>query len=460
MYIAVDAMGGDFAPRAVVEGAVQAVREYGIEVLLVGNREVITRELTHAREKESSLLTIQHASQTITMGDSPVAALRSKQESSLHIAFKHVKSGEAGAVVSAGNSGAVLALAVTSLGRLKGVERPAIVTVIPTSGAQRACLLDAGANVECKPQHLVQFAVMGEVYARVMRGIDSPRIGVLSNGEEDSKGTETTRIAHEILKKLPLNYIGYVEGRDLNSGNVDVIVTDGFTGNVALKTMEGFYDFLQGQLRSLFTANWQGKFAYLLLRRSFANLRASLDADEVGGAPLLGAKGLTIIAHGASTPKAIKNAIRVADESVRRGMNDQILENIQALPEMAFVTAELKRGGRNLWTQIRERFRPRDTQDSDTPEDPEQLGPQVPASQDVQVVQVVPDTQVVQDVQVVQVGQDPQDSKGTRKTRDLHNAQNVQDARDRQQVPDGQELQEQHDTQPDNRLEQVKKEEE
>lgn len=421
MYIAVDAMGGDFAPRAVVEGAVQAVREYGIEVLLVGHREVITRELTHAREKESSLLTIEHAAQTIAMGDSPVAVLRSKQESSLHIAFKHVKSGEAGAVVSAGNSGAVLALAVTSLGRLKGVERPAIVTVIPTSGGQRACLLDAGANIECKPQHLVQFAVMGEVYARVIRGIHSPRVGVLSNGEEDSKGTEMTRIAHEILKKLPFNYIGYVEGRDLNSGNVDVIVTDGFTGNITLKTMEGFYDFLQGQLRSLFTANWQGKFAYLLLRRSFANLRASLDADEVGGAPLLGTKGMTIIAHGASTPKAIKNAIRVADESVRRGMNDQILENIQALPEMAFLTAELKRGGRNLWTQIRERFRSRDTQENNASEDREKLGSPAEAVQDTQDLK------------------DPQDTSKTRELDDdgpkMSNGQELQRLQERRDAP-------------------------
>ena len=360
MYIAVDAMGGDHAPQAIVEGAVHASREYGIEVLLVGNRDSIARELKQVQARESSLLAIQHAPETISMSDS-LSAMRTKRNSSLHMAFGHVKSGQAGAVVSAGNSGVVLALAITSLGRLKGVERPAIVTVLPTSG-QRACLIDSGANVECKPQHLVQFAVMGEVYARVVRGIRYPRVGILSNGEEDSKGTEATRVAHEILKKLSLNYLGYIEGRDLNSGDVDVIVTDGFTGNVALKTMEGFYGFLQTQLRSLFTANWQGKLAYLLLRHSFAALRASLDADEIGGAPLLGTKGLPIIAHGTSTPKAIKNAIRLADESVRRGVNDQIIENLHALPENAFLTAEIKRGGRNLWTHIRERFRSRDSQ--------------------------------------------------------------------------------------------------
>jgi glycerol-3-phosphate acyltransferase PlsX len=355
MYIAVDAMGGDHAPRVVVEGALQAAQEHGIAVLLVGDREEILHELKHAGGQESALVAIRHAAEVIDMGESPIAALRRKRDSSLQVAFQQVKAGEAGAVVSAGNSGAVLALAVTVLGNLAGVDRPAIVTVIPTLSGQ-ACLLDAGANVECKPLHLVQFAVMGEVYARVVRGVLHPRVGVLSNGEEDSKGTDTTRAAHEMLKKLPLNYIGYVEGRDLNSGKVDVIVTDGFTGNVVLKTLEGFSDFLQKQLRMLFTAQWRSKLAYLLIRRSFANLRASLDPSEVGGAPLLGTDGLAIIAHGASTPKAIKNAIRVADESLRRGINQQIVESLHALPETALMPAELKRG-RRLWTQIKERFR-------------------------------------------------------------------------------------------------------
>jgi len=371
MYIAVDAMGGDYAPRAVVEGALQAAQEHGIAVLLVGDREKILDELGHAGGQESALLAVRHAAETIDMGESPVAALRRKRDSSLQVAFERVKAGEAGAVVSAGNTGAVLALAVTVLGNLKGVDRPAIVTVLPTCNG-RACLLDSGANVECKPLHLVQFAVMGEVYARVVRGVPAPRVGVLSNGEEDSKGTDTTRLAHEMLKKLPLNfnYIGYVEGRDLNSGKVDVIVTDGFTGNVALKTMEGFSDFLQGQLRSLFAAQWQSKLAYLLMRRSFAGLRASLDPSEIGGAPLLGTDGLAIIAHGASTPKAIKNAIRVADESLRGGVNRQIVDSLRALPDMTLLPTDLKRG-RKLWTQIKERFRhPRDGHEPPVTEPP------------------------------------------------------------------------------------------
>jgi len=366
MYIAVDAMGGDYAPRAIVEGALQAAQEYGIAVLLVGDREAILRELHNAGGEESSLVAIRHATETIAMGDSPITALRQKPDSSLQVAFQQVRAGEAAAVVSAGNTGAVLALAVTILGNLAGVDRPAIVTALPALGGY-AYLLDAGANIECKPLHLVQFAIMGEVYARVIRGVPTPRVGVLSNGEEDSKGTDTTRAAHELLKKLPLHYIGYVEGRDLNSGKVDVIITDGFTGNVALKTMEGFSDFLQGQLRSVFNARWRNKLAGLLIRSSFATLRARLDPSETGGAPLLGTDGLAIIAHGASTPKAIKNAIRVAEQSWRGDINRQIVDSLRALPDSTLLLPELKRG-RKFWTQLRERFRhPRDSHDLQSP---------------------------------------------------------------------------------------------
>jgi glycerol-3-phosphate acyltransferase PlsX len=353
MYIAVDAMGGDYAPGAVVEGAFQAAQEHGISVLLVGDQEAIRQELHRIGGSESSLVVIRHASEAIEMGESPIMAMRRKPDSSLQVAFAQVKAGEAGAVVSAGNTGAMLALAVTVLGNLAGVDRPAIVTALPTQNG-RAYLLDSGANVECRPLHLVQFAVMGEVYARLVRGVPSPCVGVLSNGEEDSKGTDATRVAHEMLKKSSLHYIGYVEGRDLNNGKVDVVVTDGFTGNIALKTMEGFNDFLQGQLRNLFTTNWRTQLAYLLLRRSMADLRAKLDPSEIGGAPLLGTDGVAIIAHGASNAKAIKNAVRAADEALRQDINSQILESIRALPETAL--PDLKRG-RRFWSQIRERFR-------------------------------------------------------------------------------------------------------
>ena len=355
MFIAVDAMGGDHAPGAVVEGALQAAEEYQIPILLVGEQGAIRHELERLGKTESSSIVIRHTSECIDMGESPIAALRGKPDSSMRVALQLVKSGEAQAVVSAGNSGAMLALAVTILGTLKGVDRPAIVTSIPALGGY-TCLLDAGANTECKPLHFIQFAIMGEVYARLVRGIPSPRVGVLSNGEEDSKGTDLTRLAHEMLQKAHLNYIGYVEGRDLNNGKVDVIVTDGFTGNVALKCLEGFAHFLQGQLRTLFTSSWKGKLAYLLIRNAFTDLRASLDPSEVGGAPLLGTDGLAIIAHGASSPKAVKNAIRVADESSRQDINRKIVESLQALPEAALTVPESK-SGRRLWASIKERFR-------------------------------------------------------------------------------------------------------
>jgi phosphate acyltransferase len=355
MFIAVDAMGGDHAPGAVVEGALQAAEEHQISVLLVGDEESIRRELERLGKQESASITIRHATESIEMGESPIAAIRGKPDSSMRVALQLVKSGEASAVVSAGNSGAMLALAVTILGTLKGVDRPAIVTAIPAVGGY-TCLLDAGANTECRPLHFVQFAIMGEVYARLVRGIVSPRVGVLSNGEEDSKGTDLTRLAHAMLDKAHLNYIGYVEGRDLNNGKVDVIVTDGFTGNVALKSLEGFAHFLQGQFRTLFTSSWKSKLAYMLIRDAFTDLRASLDPSEVGGAPLLGTDGLAIIAHGASSPKAIKNAIRVAEEASRQDINRKIVESLQALPEAALTAPESK-SGRRLWASIRERFR-------------------------------------------------------------------------------------------------------
>ncbi len=367
MRIAVDAMGGDFAPKSVVSGAIEATREFGVSVVLVGDEKKIRKELSRSGQKESSQLAIVHASEVIEMGDSPVAALRRKRDSSLRVAFSHVKDGHAGAVVSAGNSGATFGLAVTMLGCLPDVERPAILTVVP-SLTGRTCLVDAGANVEAKPIHLIQFGVMGDVYARMVRGVRNPKVGLLSNGEEESKGTETTRAAHEVLKGLPLNYIGYVEGRDINNGKVDVVVTDGFTGNVALKTMEGFYDFVQGQLKTLFSSSIRGKIAFLLLKGSFSQLRQRIDYDEVGGAPLLGTDGVTIIAHGASSPKAIKNAIRVADESLRRGVNQQITESLKALPERPAISVDGGRG-RKIWSQLREKFRP--SKEGAAPSDPD-----------------------------------------------------------------------------------------
>ena len=353
--VAVDAMGGDHAPRAAVEGAVRAAAEYGVAVLLVGDEKAVRLELGRLDGDGLPLVEVVHAPETVAMDESPVSALRQKQGSSIHLACEQVRAGNAGAVVSAGNSGAVMAVAMSVLGRLPGVDRPGIITSIPTSRG-RACLLDAGANVECKPLHLVQFAIMAEIYARVVRGVAEPRVGLLSNGEEESKGTELTRAAHAVLSKLPLRYVGYIEGRDLNSGAVDVVVTDGFTGNVALKTMEGFAGCFQDVMRGWFENGLRGKLAYLLLRKSVAALRAHVDYAEQGGAPLLGVKGVTIIAHGSSTPKAIKNAVRMASEALAGDMNRKIIEEIGRMSEIPALAAEMRRG-RRFWRQLRDRFR-------------------------------------------------------------------------------------------------------
>ncbi|MGH7819083.1 MAG: phosphate acyltransferase PlsX, partial [Candidatus Binatia bacterium] len=320
--VALDAMGGDHAPAAIVEGAVAAARELAIPVVLVGDREVVAREL--AKHHPGDLpITIRHASQVVEMDDGPVVALRRKRDSSIRVGFNLVKAREADAFVSAGNSGAMMAAAVMILGNLPNLERPAISLEIP-SRRGHVTLLDAGANVDCGPMNLVQFAVMGDVFARSVRGLLSPRVGVISNGQETSKGTEITRDADRVLRLMPLNYVGYIEGRDLNAGNVDVAVTDGFTGNAILKSLEGLGSFVQFLLRQMFERNLRTKLAYLLLKKELDRIRQILDYDAVGGAPLLGVNGITVIAHGSSSPRAIKNAVRVAADAVRKDLNAQI----------------------------------------------------------------------------------------------------------------------------------------
>lgn len=353
--VAVDAMGGDHAPGAVVEGAVQAARELGLSVVLVGREELIRSELS--RHVVTGLpISIQHAPEIVTMEDSPVEALRRKRKNSMRLALDLVKSGEACGFVSAGNSGAAMASAVMALGNLPGVNRPAIALEVPAP-RRPVTLLDAGANAECVPLNLVQFAVMGEIAARNLRGIPAPRVGLLSNGEEEGKGTDLTRAADQALRQMPLNYVGYIEGRDLNAGKVDVAVTDGFTGNVVLKTMEGLGKFLGQHLRQTFESNWRTRLGYLLVRKELDSLRRILDYDSVGGAPLLGLNGVTIIAHGSSSPKAIRNAIRVAADTAGKNVNAQILDGLQAIPEMVELDGALKRKRGGFWQQIRGRFR-------------------------------------------------------------------------------------------------------
>lgn len=327
MKIAVDAMGGDYAPSVVVEGAVWATRDTGIPIILVGDRERVEDELKRY-DWERLPISIKHASEVVGMDESPTQAIRRKKDSSIRVCFELVRGGEAGAVVSAGNSGAAMAAGVFILKRLKGVDRPAITVTLPTL-KEPAIMLDVGGNVDCKPIHLVQFAIMGDVYARYVLKKERPRVGLLSNAEEEEKGNDLTRETHQILKKGSLNYIGYVEGKDIYYGDVDVVVCDGFVGNVALKLSEGLAEAVATMLKKEILSSWLARLGYLLVRGAFKNLRKKIDYSEYGGAPLLGIDGICIISHGASSSKAIKNAILRAERYVKGRVNLHLLEELE-----------------------------------------------------------------------------------------------------------------------------------
>jgi len=352
--IALDAMGGDYAPRATVEGAVAAARELGISVVLVGDRAKLTKEL--AEHKTTGLnLAIEHAAEVVTMEDSALESILVKHESSMHVSYDLLKRGEVDAVVSAGNSGAMMTAAMVILGTLPGVDRPAIASLVPSSDGL-ALLIDAGANTEVKPFNLVQFAVMGSLYAHHVMKLARPRVGILSNGEEESKGTDATRAAAATLRSMPddLNYIGYVEGRDINVGKVDVVVTDGFTGNVMLKTMEGFAQFAFGTLRELFSPSLRGSLAYLLIRKRLGALRERFDKSEYGGAPLMGVNGVAIVAHGSSNARAIRNALRTAaTEALIKHVNPAMVEMLARVPMDVPVKGK---GMRGLFNRMREKL--------------------------------------------------------------------------------------------------------
>lgn len=334
LTIALDAMGSDAAPEPEVAGALEAVREYGVKVLLVGLADKLESALARCSAADRAALEIVPASEVITMDDKAVRAVRTKRDSSVHVCARLVKSGRAVGLVSAGNTGAVMATSKLMLGSLAGVQRPALATVIPTAGGRAAILIDVGANVDCRPDQLEQFAVMGEIYCRVILGnsrhdaVAGPRVGLLSIGEEDIKGNDLTREAFSLLRQLPINFIGNVEGRDLYNGEVDVIVCDGFVGNVALKISEGLVETTRSLLRELLGSTWSSRLGYWLSRDAFAAFKKRLDYSEYGGAPLLGVRGVVIICHGRSNAKAIKNAIRVAAESAARRINHQIEDQI------------------------------------------------------------------------------------------------------------------------------------
>lgn len=324
MRIALDAMGGDHAPEAIIRGGVIAARRLNAHVILVGDREILSEQLERIGVKGLPL-SVHHASQVVDMDESPSIAVRRKKDSSMRVALDLVRSGEADAAVSAGNSGAFMGMAMLTLRLLPGVERPAIGTLLPSPKGMRVCL-DVGANVECQPIHLVQFAVMGEVFAHYMLGIPRPRVGLLSNGEEASKGTELTRAAGEMLNKMTINYTGYVEGRDLFMGDVDVIVTDGFTGNVVLKASEGIAKAITEMIRKEMNAGFFSKLGYLFSRGAYKRLKTQIDYREIGGAPLLGVNGNAIICHGSSNSTAIANAIRVAMDMTGKRVNLKMMQ--------------------------------------------------------------------------------------------------------------------------------------
>jgi glycerol-3-phosphate acyltransferase PlsX len=325
MAVAIDAMGGDRGPAVLVEGAVAAARDSGLEILLIGKEDVLEQELR--RLKGTHLpINIQPASQVVGMDELPADSLRRKKDSTIRIGFELVAQGKAEAVVSAGNSGATLATAMVVLGRIKGI-RPAIATRMPTL-KDPAVMIDVGANVDCKPHHLLQFGIMGAVFAKGLMGKPAPRVGLLSIGEEGSKGNQQVKRAYDLLAGSDLNFVGNVEGREVFQGNVDVIVCDGFVGNVCLKLSEGLAESVLTMLKTEMGGSLMAKVGYTLASPAFRRFRKKVDYSEYGGAPLLGVNGIAIICHGRSGPKAVKNALCLAHELARVDLANRLSDSI------------------------------------------------------------------------------------------------------------------------------------
>jgi len=322
--IAVDAMGGDRAPAAVVEGALLASQAWGTKVILVGPEDQIRSELARLGAGDGKL-EIVHAPEVIGMNEAPVLALRKKKQSSIRVGAHLVREGRAQGFVSAGNTGAVMACSKVVLGTLRGIDRPAVTAVLPNLRG-RSVWLDVGANVEPRPEHLMQFAVMGSIYAREILKVASPRLGLLSIGEEDGKGNDLTRMVFKSLQESSLGFIGNVEGRDIFNGNCDVIVSDGFTGNVSLKAIESVAEMLTVFLKQELRSSMLARFGLALARPALKRFKRVVDYAEYGGFPLLGVRGSVIIGHGRSSPKAIKNMIRACSECIAGRVNERIEE--------------------------------------------------------------------------------------------------------------------------------------
>ena len=322
-------MGGDHAPQMNIEGAVQTVQESDdTEVILVGDETAIRKELK-GRKYEAGRISVVHASQVVEMHESPTVAIRKKRDSSIRVGVGLVKAGEADAFVSAGHSGVVMGTSLLLLGMSKGVDRPAIATLMPTL-RDTFILLDVGANVDCKPENLHQFALMGNIYCKLILGREKPKVGLLSIGEEDVKGNELTKEAFKLIRQSSINFIGNIEGKDIFTGAADVVVCDGFTGNIALKISEGLAEVILKMLKREISNVTAGRIGYLMLKPAIRNFKKRTDYDEYGGAPLLGINGTSIISHGRSSAKAIRNALRVADDFARKRVYEAISDAIQS----------------------------------------------------------------------------------------------------------------------------------
>ena len=318
-------MGGDYAPEAAIQGAMWAHSELGVEVTLVGDRGLIAKQLEKGLSTDNGIQ-IHHCSEVVGMDESPLKILRQKKDASISVAFELMKSGKVQAVVSAGNSGATVGAAVLALGRMGGVERPALAAMFPGARGP-VVLIDVGANVDTKSKQLLEFAIMGNIFAESFLDIDNPKIGLLSIGEEGGKGSERVKIAHDMLTNASLNFVGNVEGRHIFSGDVNVIVTDGFVGNVALKLSEGMVDAIGLMLQRETSRSLTSRIGLWLSRRALRKVGQNLDYAEYGGALLLGIRGVGVICHGSSSPKAIKNAVRTA----RSFVNNKVQERLEEL---------------------------------------------------------------------------------------------------------------------------------
>ncbi len=330
MKIALDAMGGDNAPSVTIEGAVETVNTLdNIDIILVGDSSRIKKELEGNRYNKDRI-TIKHASEVVDMHESASAAIRKKKDSSIKVAVETVKKGDAHAVVSAGHSGVAIATSLIILGKAAGVDRPGIATIMPTLKG-RFLLIDAGANISCKPLNILQFAYMGIAYFTTIFGVKSPRIGLLSIGEEDTKGNVLTKETFTLLKNTDLNFIGNIEGKDIFNGDADVVVCDGFTGNIVLKVSEGLAETVLKMLNYEIVNSILGRIGYVFMKPSLKNFKKNTDYAEYGGAPLLGINGTCIICHGRSSSKAIKNALKVANQLSEREINQIISSEITSL---------------------------------------------------------------------------------------------------------------------------------